>query len=648
MPMKYVRFLCLMLVVSLFCSMILGGAVGASAAVAGFAGTNVLDDLASSVINGQKFDFGKYPADRFGDLQLISFVEYGFSYFPAHRDEYGLYLYFYNPKDLNISTTSFQNKIQMAVDYDSNGTPTRFEKFNLEFCSVSDGQYQKRFYKYRIVDRSIDGKTFADRVNTNMRRYDISGVELLIVGDTNATEYHIGGTWKYTGFGAGLGADPNGKSTLYAEAAESVTLSLSVKHTNYRTGEYSPGHSYNVDTVYFSVPEQYFEDYGRLQRIHAEWWEYKTKMAAITSNLDFYSELLGYVGTDVGQFDPDVPVYLYAEYEGTTTATTTHHHYGWAFNKDMSRKTTLLGTTYCTYDKISTIMPYAFYAPVGDAGSVFDFLYSEPPAGSVESNAVQDWIYNYSNSLRNGYIACNGRKISKDLFEDHVDDGRTKGYNNIYVDLGDTFDLQGYEDNISGWWQKLFDYGFSWPKTHNTLKDIKPIYTLRGSDLVGTNAAISERLLVNIEDVPKLKAAYTVAAAQNERIILFRFAHTDYYAVPAFRSGYSGSINDTDTFVAQMSIFLDFDIIDLTFNRNGNYTVIPAVSDPIDIINGIDPPKEELNWLKLILAILMIVLLVVILVPVIPMVINVVLEIVMIPLDFIRRQLSKSKSGKKR
>ena len=83
-------------------------------------------------------------------------------------------------------------------------------------------------------------------------------------------------------------------------------------------------------------------------------------------------------------------------------------------------------------------------------------------------------------------------------------------------------------------------------------------------------------------------------AGKGNRIILFRFANTDYYAAPAFRSGYSGSINDTDTYVAQQTVFLDFDIIDLTFNKDGVYTVIPVVASPTDVIKDFDPPCRRI------------------------------------------------------
>ena len=104
--------------------------------------TNVLEDLTSSTVNGEPFDITNYPFNENKEAQVISFVEYCYSYKANLRDNYGLYIYVYNPKGLNISTNSKSNKIQMAVSYDNEGNPNNYEKFNLEFCSkVENGDY---------------------------------------------------------------------------------------------------------------------------------------------------------------------------------------------------------------------------------------------------------------------------------------------------------------------------------------------------------------------------------------------------------------------------------------------------------------------------------------------------------------------------
>ena len=134
--------------------------------------TNVLEDLTTATVGGKPFDIRSYPFDEDGEVQVISFIEYCYSYKANQRDNYGLYLYIYNPKGLNLSTDSKRNKIQMAVSYNAEGNPDDYEKFSLEYCSkVESGDYKNLFYKYKVIDRKIDGKTFDQRINSNERRY---------------------------------------------------------------------------------------------------------------------------------------------------------------------------------------------------------------------------------------------------------------------------------------------------------------------------------------------------------------------------------------------------------------------------------------------------------------------------------------------
>ncbi len=619
-----------------------------------FDDTNVLDDLKSSSVNGKAFDITKYPFDESKEIQIISFIEYCYSFRANERGNYGLYIYVYNPKALNLSENSKSNKIQMAVAYDENGVPTRYEKFNLEFCSkVESGDYKNLFYKFKIVDRAINGKTFAERVNSIARKYDVSGVELLTYGKKNATEYGVGGSYVFTGYAQGYGPDANAKSTLACTVENLETLELEVHHTHFRSNVSSLGadHYNEVNTVYFSVPERVYEQYGYLQKIRAEWWEYKTKMAAVTSNKDFYNQLLKYVGTDVGEYNKNVPVWLYSGYSGQASGqigSPTIHNFDWVYNKDMSTKYTAFGTVseINYYDKMSTILPYAFYSPAVDVDSVLSFLYSDPIAGDVESSVVQEYIYNYKNNIGNGYIDCNGREISKDLFESYVDEGRTMGYNDKTIDLSDTFDLNSYDSNHS-WWDKLWDYGFSWPATDGDYKNVAPIYELQASDLTGSDSAIASKLLVNSSDVSHLKSFYNKEVAAGNRVVLFRFANTDYYCAPAFTPN-TTNINSTDTYVAQQTVFLDFDIIELTFNKDGVYHVIPVVSSPSDIINGFTQPPAKFEWWKIALALLCLVFLIVIFYPAIPYVIKFIIWLVSLPVKGIKALSRAIKENKQR
>ena len=615
-----------------------------------FESSNVLDDLFSSTVDGVPFDIKNFPFNEKSSIQILNFVEFCYTYKESKKDDFGLYVYVYNPQGLDIDKTSKQNKIQLATYSDEFGE--HYDKFELEFINEAEqSNYTGLFYKYKIVDKkSADGKTLIDRVNSNERVYKVSGIELLTKGNSNATEYGVGGTYKFTGYAKGYGPDVNAESNLVCTVENLETLSLEVHHTNYRTGVSSLGadHYNEVNTVYFAVPNRIFEEYGNLQKIRAEWWEYKTKMAAITSNYDYYKNtLMKYIGTYTGEHNSSVDNYLYSGYEGKSGSGYALHYFDWTYNKDLTSQTGLFTQTY-TSKKVSDILPYAFYSPAVDVDSVFKFLYSDPIAGSVDSTQVAEWIYNYSNDLGHGYIDCNGRKISNDLFESSVDSGRTMGYNDKTIDLGDTFDLNSYDSNHN-WWNKFWDYGFSWPDTSEQYSNVAPIYELKESDLSGSDTDISKRLLINSDDVDELKDFFDEAEANDERVILFRFANTDYYCAPAF-APHVQNITKTDTYVAQQTVFLDFDIIELTFNKDGVYHVIPVVSSPMDVINGFTPPPAEFEWWKIVLALLILVLIIVLIYPILPYVINFILfifkwivRIILFPFKMIGKAFKRKK-----
>ena len=81
-------------------------------------------------------------------------------------------------------------------------------------------------------------------------------------------------------------------------------------------------------------------------------------------------------------------------------------------------------------------------------------------------------------------------------------------------------------------------------------------------------------------------------------------------------------------------MFFDFDIIQLTFNRDGAYTVIPVVSSPMDIVNAITPPvqmPDEIPWWQILLAVLLIIVLLIILLPVLPYILKFLFWLICLP-----------------
>ena len=606
-----------------------------------FDNTKVLDDLLPATVGGKPFDIRDYPFDENGELQVISFIEYCYSYKANQRDNYGLYVYIYNPKGLNLSTDSKRNKIQMATSYNKDGNPDAYEKFSLEFCSkVESGDYKNLFYKYKVIDRKIDGQTFDQRVNSNERRYDISGIELTVHGSGTATEYHVGTTYRFTGYAAGYGQNSNDESTLRCEIEKLETISLSVKHTFYRskTSTLGAGHQNQLDTVYFTVPKSYIEEYGKLQRIKAEWYEYKTRDILVTSNAAFYQAAKPYVGVPLGSKPNQYGQYEYVEDIGYSLGINTGkagdmYVADWGWN---------LGTGY--FHSPTNVLYYMFY--VSDIDE-YDPYAKKVSSGGVESNELYEYIRAYTKTYENGRLPVKNGTISADLFEADIDESRKMDNASGRIQMGyscydfdadlDTQVLSSWSESDPSFWDNWKHFGLGAAFTggpEEASRVVAPIQILQADDLDGSDAKVSERLLVNMKDVSSIQETYTKAVENDEVVVLFRFATSDYYAQSATiiepGAGFLGADKkyENQAYIAKESVFFDFDIIQLTFNKEGIYTVIPVVADPIDAIAGITPPVDlpgELEWWQVVFALAMIVLLILLLAPLWPYILKAIL-----------------------
>jgi len=607
--------------------------------------TNVLDDLRSS----EGFNILDYPYSVVDDkVKIINFVEYCYSFKANMQDNYGLYVYLYNPTGKNLDTKSKANMIQMATAYDSNGKPSDYEKFTLEFCSKSEeSNYKNLFYKFKVVDRQINGKYFNDRVNSNQRRYDISGVELVTYGSNLATEYGVGGTYLFTGYAKGYGPDADAESNLTCEVNQLETITLDTYSTYYRTGEYATNHRHDLTSVYFAVPNRFFEEYGKLQRIKAEWYEYETTPICITSNDTVYNMLYPYLGKYTYESE-DNALQLYTGYQQMVGSAGHYDKYNWAYNCD-------------------------YTTAINESCKRISYLFSTN--GSAIANYVlsaerlQAYVESYDKSFTDGYINVPGKTISHDLFEKTLSEDRTAvsyvgddiHHKLVDFDADNTFDMLNYDETHSGWF-KFFAglFGLGPNDVDQSYKGISPIKIVTAEDMAKDN--LSSTLLIDgsEEALEDFRNFYDESTKADKTVVLFRFAQTDYMNLPVMAyDGYKGKNLSgqygKDTYIVQESVFMNFDIIQLTFNKEGVYTVIPVVNSPIDIYNDITiPDNSGLAWWQILLIVLAIILLVILLWPILPYIINFLIWLICLPFKLlgmlfkaIGKSVKKRKAKKK-
>ena len=646
--------------------------------------TNVLDDLKSATVDGQPFDLSAYPRNPFGTPQVITFAEYCYSQYENGNGNYALYIYVYNPALTEFSLISQRNKIEISSDFfyageeGVTGSVKDYTKFPLKFCNASTGEYENRFLKFRVVDDAgILLKAQREREEaTGSRYYHIAGIELFAIGGdaTTAQDYWVNQYYQFSGYAEGYGDSE--KFPFQCDATGNAeAVQLDVQHTFYRTLTSSKGSGYQnqLDTVYFAVPKRLFDTYGKLQRIKAEWYEYKTKDIIVTSNSGFAKAAELWLGKSTGRdedfgfagFKEEIGYSLLQGYSaGGMGVGIQSAYWGWNAKRNIAIP---------SVDRVEKL----HYLFLVDNIEEYDPYAAITEIGGVQSNELYDYIKNYSASYDAGTLPVKDGTISADLFESDIDDYRKKdtefgkiqqGYS--YYDFDADVDLQklpSWQESDPSFWDNWRNWGL-WDTIFGGIPEeesaaLSPIEVLDESDLTGTAEQVSERLYIHSDDVEALREYYKDAVTSDGEddeecvVVLFRFAASDYYSTPIdvveLGAGFLGADKFTsgEAYRARESVFFDFDVIDLTFTKDGIYTVIPAVSDPIDIVNAVTPPvdmDDGLGLLEIILLVLGIILLLVVLMPVLPYIAKGVVWLVCFPFRAVAKLCKSISNGAKK
>lgn len=610
----------LLAVFCIFVALLIAVGAGASTLLPAMAAEFTAYDRSSIEDDLRDVDISAYPADENGRhflMDEVGFMEYGYSERSFIVDNYfGIYLYVYNPTEREVSTRAGANVVNMATAYDAEGEPTNYENVPITVLDCTDNH---RFYKFRITD----GAAVYERAHAyaqahgGVRRYDIAGIQLWFTGDQNATDSFTergekSVTYRCTGYAAGCGEDNNEESTLDIERDKLESVELDVQHTFWRTQTSSlgAGHQNQLDTVYFTVPQRFFDEYGELQRILAEWWEYKTKPLLVTSNMDWYNGVIDYMGTPLPQhgtqyYDENL-VYAFGVGHNDLIGGAGVSYEGTSWNINATRDVNIHPG-----DPMQTL--YLLFNTDGASISSYDPKADIVSSGGVSTNALEEYIFGYDNTFDSGTLNIkDGQVISADLFEEDIDESRKvdnergkiqMGYSYYDFDVSeDVQEIVSWADGDPSWWDNWNEFGF-WESLFGNIpeeagRSFAPIYIPKEEDFAGTAEEIADRLMCQVSDVERLRAAYET---EDEVLVLFRFATSDYYAEEADLIDYSQSsfgnarIRQGEAYIAQESVFLNFDVIQLTFNDSGDMTIIPVVANPIDIIDPITPPPDFSN-----------------------------------------------------
>lgn len=593
----------------------------------------VLDDLKNAVLNGRAFDKADYTFTENRDTEILSFAEYGYS--KSDPSDYALYLYLYNPRALKIDITGNRHSVSFSAGKGN------IVKYDLAYVNQSTEEgYEGMFFKFKVAPTAEKRTALLfSALDPDERVYRITELELSVSGNIRA--FAVGMIFTYTGFAqgyGGVGAAPEGDLACKVDGFEDYA-ELKVKQTVYRPdGDYHEGEQSQLNSCWFTVPDEFFENNGALSAIVAQWYEYVTKPVFVTQQrelYDFFNSLHGGAmpkasETGFGYWsmaitDPNTVLFgLLKKYGGIVYSNAdelepSYHAGDVLWNGGMK------------IEGIDEEHPFEYY-PENPYSAIF--ITDDYEHCTISAEQLANKLEDYSKELGGEKYAG---KFSTTLFSNDVQPFHTFGYNHQEIRPEDERKLFSNYTTKSTW-QKMWG-GYS---VEQNLTIINAIAEVSASDLDGADTDVAERLYINQNDVAALRVDFEETKKTKDHVILFRYGESNYFSIPTatFCMDTEGmdplDVDDKlaekylswnmkkgkfDGFISQQTCYLDFDIISLKFKKGTVETEIGAVMTPQNVFSDVTPPLDityhnasGLPWYAWIIIVVLAVLLIILLI----------------------------------
>lgn len=633
-----------------------------ASAQANYEQENIMDDLEGSTINGRLFDINDYPRDLSEDLKVLSFVEFGYSYYTSTQSDFALYVYIYNPRHIPFDYDSSLNEITFRV---GGLTSADYNSYPLTFLNMSESSdIRGRFLKYKIELSDSEKQSILNALDHSSRVYEVTEVELA-PDSGSAIAYDVSSKYTYTGYAAGYGINVDDEATLSCVVSGDVlSFSPEVHHTFFRAEGNNGTNSYTQDTlysVYFSVPNNLLDTYGEIVEIRASWLKAMTQWAFVTGNQVFYDLIEQYMGYDMSNgentmlplespnfsdisdyriyaqdYDKNV-VFDYGQVGDIDSVVQGYTEYdGWFSGLFYAGSDTDSADSYVISSEIllSSMIGYHDEYDIKE-----DLVLDQTPA-----NPQPGWYYGsyvFSTPYDGAYLEVDGKEYSysKALFESWDSE-------ETVADIAADDELPSLHSVTLGktFWEKLF--GGYHEVSSTTYDNINAIEKISEDSFLSTVSATCSNLYIDESDYEDFRLFYEEATAKDETVYLFRFDVGEYSALETVL----GTTNDsglvtpdidvisTNGRIFKQNVYLDFDLIHLKLLSGDTVTTIGVVMSPIDIIADSTPALDvnsDRSVLKSLLLILGLILLLVILMPVLPYIVRFVVWLIGLPFKLI-------------
>ena len=615
-----------------------------------FEQTNVMDDLENSTVDGKAFNISDYAFNNSEEASVLMLVEYCYSFYANLQDNFGLYLYVWNPQGLKFDTGSSLNAVQLSY-----GSEADYVKYSLEFLNRSERtNYEGLFYKFKVRLSLSQREAMLEALNSSERIYHISGMELLETGESLPHEYAVNAVYTYSGYAQGYGPNEGADTLTYTRSEGEVFVieDDDLHQTFYRPSGNVSGSFFKQDTlhtVYFSVPNELIERYGRLAVIRVQWLEAVLSPFLITGNQDVYNALQNYIGQTMGEYNEEGFEYgILGGYEVTTSGigelVLTHRTAELAYNPWYK----FLESADRQLDRICL----AFNS--GDETDSADTY-------RVGGEMLLDLMKEYSRSSTDKVLGTYARELFSSVDEAFtvVDIPAEKEYSLTSEKISQTF------------WEKVF--GTSHIEYSDTFDGIEAIHPVSEQDFGASKEQTCQNLYIDLNDYDEFLSVYEAAERNEETVYLFRFDQSEYSAwevtqgkwekatqwVPnaigpggMLQTVYKLSDSDTNGYLAEETVYLGLDLIQMEWDDGEKRVVIPIVSSPIDVVADGTPPvhttsDKGLAWWQILLAVLALILVIWLLLKFAPVLVFAVGKAVALPFKAINAASKKAKKRRK-
>ena len=550
-----------------------------------------LEDLKGATVAGQPFSLENFPASSDKASAVLSVAEFGYSY--SSYTDYGFYIYIYNPQlhyfDLYPGEGS---KIYIRLGAD---TSKEFSAYGLSFVSRSTDENARLFYKYKVNFTEEDLK----ELDASARIYNISKLELQKEesnGHYSLETIACGDVYTFSGYMAGYGS--RDEATLSCKQDDSETIQLDVEFAYYRPeGTIAADKRTEQDclySVYFAVPKEYVQKYGRMTKMHAGYVEAILKPILVTGNKNAFNAFSRYK-LSIQPGNSNVPYgyvssyyYIFSTYPDSVGGPTTPTNYGgnWLLNVAKEESNYLAGYYVGGTQEVLEGCPLMFYSGDGVLAESYTV-----PGNTLKEEVLKMSKACFGNEKIDGSsVGVNGEYHSY-LFSSY------EPYKEITIDVyKDKFDLRDFHLS-ENFWKRIFGI-----KDNFSIEDIKAIHEVTTADFGEDAEASAKALYVSLGDYVNLSEYYTAHSSESV-IYLVRFKSSVYTiekatCVPVINgvADVARTIDD-NAYFAQTDAILDFHVIDLTFTNDDKDTVIPVIMERESYFADITPPPEQDdNW----------------------------------------------------